>query len=691
MINQIIKDYSIIKQLGQGGMATVYLAFDNKFDSNVAIKLLNKEYTHNENIRKRFLAEAKSMFRMSHPNIIKVTDLIDDNDTVAFVMEYLDGETLKEFIERKGKLSDEEIKNLFSQMLDAVGYVHKQKLVHRDIKPSNFMINREGLIKLMDFGIAKNTDSNTTEYTQTGTGMQMGTPMYMSPEQITETKSVTAQSDIYSLGVVLWQMVTGSKPYDTSTLSTFQLQMKIVQETLPKTNTNWDEIIEKATNKDIERRFSSCNEFLKSLFGSQQTNNSSLTNNYLPQKSNEDIEKTIVVGDEKTIINSKNEFPTIKIGDQKWMIKNLDIVNFRNGDKILEAKTMIDWNQACRNKKPVWCYYNFDPSNNYKYGKIYNWYAINDYRIIAPIKFKIPTANDFICLIDYLGGMEAAGNKSRVTKKNNFNESRFSGVPSGYIDEFGFQRLDIDCAWWTETFGSHHSEYFIKIFKLSPKGIGYAFLESEYSKKCGFSVRCISGESTKVNLKNSKNDYENTVVSGDEKKQINAKNHINETDSTEHLKKLNDSKDKRISLNNKNKILDLFNDLTNGNKVYLTNNIPIRKLSNFIDSYNEEFINDSEFLVYYDDTLFGKGDDGFLILFKNQKFYFLVSNYSPSFKIAMCLQNDNVNNSIVGYKFLNRGILINFVDKKENKYEMTLTYNSKKILKTIAKSIDLFQ
>ncbi len=252
------KNHIIQREIGRGGMAVVYLAHDNKFDTQVAVKVLNKEYVHNENIRKRFLAEARNMYRMSHPNIIKVTDLIDDGDTVAFVMEYIEGETLKEYLERKGKLKDDEIKTIFSQMLEAVGYVHEQNLVHRDIKPSNFMIDKKGKVKLMDFGIAKNTDANSAEYTQTGTGVQMGTPMYMSPEQITETKSVTAQSDIYSLGVVLWQMVAGRKPYDTATLSTFQLQMKIVQEPLQACNSNFNSIIQKATEKDPSLRYNNC-------------------------------------------------------------------------------------------------------------------------------------------------------------------------------------------------------------------------------------------------------------------------------------------------------------------------------------------------------------------------------------------------------------------------------------------------
>jgi serine/threonine protein kinase len=291
MLNTIKKDYQVLSELGRGGMAIVYLAHDNKFDTNVAVKVLNKEFVHNENIRKRFLAEAKNMFKMSHPNIIKVTDLIDDADNVAFVMEYIEGETLKEYLDRKGKLSDDEIKNLFSQMLDAVGYVHEQNLVHRDIKPSNFMLDKKGKIKLMDFGIAKNTDATTAEYTQTSTGMQMGTPMFMSPEQIRSSKEVNHLTDIYSLGVVLWQMVVGEKPYDTSTLSNFDLQTKIVKEPLRKSNTIWDDIIQKATQKNPEQRYTTIQFFQVAI---HQPRNNFDTERTILETKTEKKEETVV-------------------------------------------------------------------------------------------------------------------------------------------------------------------------------------------------------------------------------------------------------------------------------------------------------------------------------------------------------------------------------------------------------------
>jgi serine/threonine protein kinase len=296
-----ITNYTIKQPIGQGGMATVYLAHDNKFDSSVAIKILNKEFIHNENIRKRFLAEAKNMFRMSHSNIIKVTDLIDEGDTVAFVMEYMEGQTLKEYLDTKEKLNDDEIKKLFVQMLDAVGYVHEKGLIHRDIKPSNFMISGKGVVKLLDFGIAKNTDTTSADYTQTGTAQSMGTPMYMSPEQIKSTKDVTAQSDIYSLGVVLWQMVTGKKPYDTSTLSTFDLQLKIVTDQLPYTDTVFDKIITPATEKELSKRYKKCEDVKDEIQKLNKTDSES-TKIYVSDKLHENnVDET----EDKTIVETQ--------------------------------------------------------------------------------------------------------------------------------------------------------------------------------------------------------------------------------------------------------------------------------------------------------------------------------------------------------------------------------------------------
>lgn len=260
-----VGNYLIEKEIGEGGMSNVYLAKHHRLQKNVAIKVLKSEYLKNENIRQRFLSEARNMFGMNHSNIVRVTDLIEEDGLVAFVMEYIEGLSLKEFLEQKKSLQKEKVIELFSQMLDAVGYVHSMGIVHRDLKPSNFIIDSKGKIKLLDFGIAKNTDQNSVDYTLTQTQQSMGTPLYMSPEQIKSSKSVTIHSDIYSLGVVLWQMVMGKKPYATESLSLFDIHSKIVTEKLVDTKTEFDPLINKATEKTFHDRFENCNEFRNAL------------------------------------------------------------------------------------------------------------------------------------------------------------------------------------------------------------------------------------------------------------------------------------------------------------------------------------------------------------------------------------------------------------------------------------------
>lgn len=254
MSNHQANIYNTLHLLGEGGMARVYLAEKGNLGKKVALKVLREEFLRNKQIRGRFIAEAKNMIQLNHPNIVGVNDLIDEDDFVAIELEYIEGLTLKQYLEQKGALPNDEIQRLFEQMCSAVEYIHQKGYVHRDIKPSNFMLTSSGVIKLTDFGIAKNMDTSNSDYTGTGTGMVLGTPKYMSPEQVRNTKDVTAQSDIYSLGVVLWEMVTGRVPYDINTESTFDVFEKIVRQPLAKTGTNWDAVIEKATMKEVGLR-----------------------------------------------------------------------------------------------------------------------------------------------------------------------------------------------------------------------------------------------------------------------------------------------------------------------------------------------------------------------------------------------------------------------------------------------------
>ena len=531
-----IPNYEIKRVLGEGGMAAVYLAEHRLLHIQVAVKVLNAEFVRNNNIRARFLTEARSMARMSHAHIIKVTDLIDDGDMVAFVMEYIEGETLKAYLDRKGKLNAEEIGGLLEQMLSALEYAHEQGLVHRDIKPSNFMVSPQGKLKLLDFGIAKQTNAASAEYTNTGTNQRMGTAMYMSPEQIHETRSVTPRSDIYSLGVVLWQMVTGKKPYSTETLSAFQLQTKIVNEPLPLTGTNWDNLIQKATEKDSQNRYADISSFRSAWkkgqndFNERRDSGDKTVIEKKPKQLNPQTQQglsaappkfslilpvliLIIIGtgyliwivisstqhkeNQTAVTESENESmaSSVIIGDQEWQTKNLDVDRFRNGDLIPHARTNEEWETAGEKEEPAWCYYNNDTKNGRIYGKLYNWYAVNDARGLAPTGWHIPTDEEWTTLTNYLGGEDVAGGKMKSTgtaywnspNTDATNESGFSVLPGGYRNNFGsFDSIRNNAFFWSATEGDY-SDAWNRTLNVN---FGNVYRVS-YNKSVGASVRCL--------------------------------------------------------------------------------------------------------------------------------------------------------------------------------------------------------
>jgi uncharacterized protein (TIGR02145 family) len=526
MLNQPIGPYRIIHLLGEGGMAQVYLAEKGNLGKNVALKVLKREFLYNNHIRGRFLAEAKNMIQLNHPNIVGVQDLIDESDFVAIELEYIEGETLKQYLERKGALPDAEIERLIKQMWSAVSYIHQKGFVHRDIKPSNFMLTSSGVIKLTDFGIAKNMDGTNSDYTGTGTGMVLGTPKYMSPEQVRNTRDVNAQSDIYSLGVVLWEMVTGRVPYDVNTESTFDVFRKIVDEPLSKTNTQWDKVIEKATQKDpmvrvFDKDFTFTIEEEKVLVSSVQkeSSNTILDKGYeigigivlfgailvawyhffSRDESNDDnqTEEIIITYNNNTgsFIDSRDgqSYNWVEIGDQVWMSENLNADKFRNGDLIPHAKTREQWTKAGENGQPAWCYVENDAVNGKKYGKLYNWYAVKDPRGLAPKGWHIPTDEEWIKVTNNLGGQEeSTGRKMQSTfgwkdNDNGTNESGFSGLPAGNRYDTGdFRDLGVEGSWWSST------EYGKEVaFLLTIRGWFSAPDIYSLDKKSGFNVRCL--------------------------------------------------------------------------------------------------------------------------------------------------------------------------------------------------------
>lgn len=261
--------YKIIKKIGSGGMGDVYLAEHEKLEKKVAIKSLHKNLVSNTDFRKRFSQEAKTHAKLDHPNIVKLLDYQERKDGLFLIMEYVDGQQLDQHIKKNsGPIPEQDLIPLFTQVLDAIGYAHKQGLIHRDIKPSNIMIDQEDRIKVLDFGIAKLQEE---EKGLTKTGMQIGTASYMSPEQV-NTKKVNKLTDIYSLGVTLFYMAVGKSPYDGET-NTFNIQTKIVSEDLPLASEVYpgvskkiESIIIQATQKKKADRYQSCQEFKDDLY-----------------------------------------------------------------------------------------------------------------------------------------------------------------------------------------------------------------------------------------------------------------------------------------------------------------------------------------------------------------------------------------------------------------------------------------
>jgi len=269
MIGRKILNYEIKSLLGEGGMGNVYLAEHTHLGRKVAIKSLHQQLVKNEGLRARFKKEAATMELLKHPKIVDLHDFVEEADGLYLAMEYVEGLPLDEYIRKKsGPIPYEIAIPMMLQILDAFSYAHSKGIVHRDIKPSNILITNNGDVKILDFGIAKILNEEASPLTKTGT--QMGTVYYMSPEQV-QVKEIDIRSDIYSLGVTLHQMLTGSRPYD-GIVSEYEVYSKIINEPLPAASKLYhgvpdflDKVILKATHKNKADRFQSCEEFSKYL------------------------------------------------------------------------------------------------------------------------------------------------------------------------------------------------------------------------------------------------------------------------------------------------------------------------------------------------------------------------------------------------------------------------------------------
>ena len=261
--------YEILRKIGEGAQGEVYLAKDKRLGRKLAIKSLHVDLITNTVLKERFIREAQLLGQLNHPSIVTLYDYIADNSGYHLIMEYLKGNQLDDYIRKvSGPITEIRAIDIFLQVLDGVHHIHKLNIVHRDIKPSNIIIDENDKIKLLDFGIAVDY-SNDPNLTRVGQNVG-GTPMYMSPEHVLQNVKVGVYSDIYSLGVTFWHMLTGKEPYEGENLGA--IYSKIEKEDLPNVEKFYpaaskklNDIIKKATAKDPKKRYDSCFSFIRDI------------------------------------------------------------------------------------------------------------------------------------------------------------------------------------------------------------------------------------------------------------------------------------------------------------------------------------------------------------------------------------------------------------------------------------------
>src|SRR4051812_34352201 len=261
--------YRVIKRLGSGGMADVYRAEDEQLGRQVALKLLYRHLAEDVSFVERFRREASSAAGLQHPSIVSIFDRGEWDGTYYIAMELIRGRTLKDVIRERGPAPADAAVDIVLQILRAARFAHQRGVVHRDIKPHNVLIDEEGRVKVADFGIARAGASDMTE-----TGSVMGTAQYLSPEQA-QGKPVDARSDLYSIGIVLYEMLTGTVPFDGE--SPVTVALKQVSEAPvpprvrnPEVPATLDAVVMRAMEKDPARRYQTADAFIEALLGAPQ-------------------------------------------------------------------------------------------------------------------------------------------------------------------------------------------------------------------------------------------------------------------------------------------------------------------------------------------------------------------------------------------------------------------------------------
>ncbi len=300
--------YQIIKSIGEGGMANVYLAYDVILDRNVAVKVLRGDLASDEKFVRRFQREALSASSLSNPNIVEVYDVGEDHGEYYIVMEYVEGKHLKSLLKKRGKLTVPEVIDITLQITNGLSVAHDSYIIHRDIKPQNILILDNGMIKITDFGIA--VAMNSTQLTQTNS--VMGSVHYLPPEQASG-KGATLQSDIYSIGILMYELLTGKLPFKGDNAVEIALKhlkddMPSIRDEYPSIPQSVENIILKATAKNPKNRYNDAREMyedLKTCLDESRENELKITFKY-PENDYDDVKKVKNIKVDKNKVVEKN-------------------------------------------------------------------------------------------------------------------------------------------------------------------------------------------------------------------------------------------------------------------------------------------------------------------------------------------------------------------------------------------------
>jgi serine/threonine-protein kinase len=264
--------YTIQRTLGKGAMGVVYEGLDPKLNRRVAIKTILKSQHDPDTAREysmRFSREAQAVARLNHPNIVQVYDFAEEDGIAYLVMEFIAGKELKSFFDANERFGIREVVRIMCELLDALDFAHNAGIIHRDIKPANLMLDAQGRTKLTDFGVARVQDVDRTGSESTQAGTMVGTPAYMSPEQITGG-SIDTRTDVFSAGIILYQFLTGEKPFTGG--GAWTIAKKIIQEEPPLASSLnnavtpcFDAVVNKALAKNPEARYRSARDFAAAL------------------------------------------------------------------------------------------------------------------------------------------------------------------------------------------------------------------------------------------------------------------------------------------------------------------------------------------------------------------------------------------------------------------------------------------